>query len=316
MTTPSDLHDRSGSGRGEHVLVLGATGYLGRAVTRRLVAGGDHVRALVRSPERAASLPPEVAITVGDAADEAVLATTITDDTTSVVNLLAPEGPEQDGRVTRVVLDTLGTVPGRSYLYVSGVWVLGSTPAGSVADEGTPTRPLDLVAHRPDIERAVLDAARHGVRGLVVRPGIVHGHGGGIPRLLVDLAGQHGHGVRVGDGPVRWPMVHVDDLAELVRLVLRGAPGEGGLFHAVAEPAVDTAELALAAAEVAGVAGEVRAWPVSDAAGVLGAGFAEALACDQAVAAHESAALGWAPSRPGAVPDLLAAREAAADSVA
>lgn len=37
----------------ERILVVGATGQLGRAVTERLVRNGHRVRALVRDPEQA-----------------------------------------------------------------------------------------------------------------------------------------------------------------------------------------------------------------------------------------------------------------------
>jgi dihydroflavonol-4-reductase len=50
-----------------NVLVTGATGLIGNAIARRLVARGDSVRALVRDPERAARvLPPEVERVRGD----------------------------------------------------------------------------------------------------------------------------------------------------------------------------------------------------------------------------------------------------------
>jgi len=50
-----------------NVLVTGATGLIGNAIARRLVARGDTVRALVRDPEKAARLlPSEVRLVRGD----------------------------------------------------------------------------------------------------------------------------------------------------------------------------------------------------------------------------------------------------------
>src|SRR6185503_13953778 len=48
------------------VLVTGATGKVGHAVARALVARGDEVRALVRNPERASILPDGVVAVAGD----------------------------------------------------------------------------------------------------------------------------------------------------------------------------------------------------------------------------------------------------------
>lgn len=289
----------------QSVLVLGAGGYLGEAVTRGLLARGHAVHVVVRDGD-GADLPSGAVVHAGDATDPQVLARVVTDDVAAVVNLLPPAAGEVDLAVSRTLVDLLATRQGRSYVYGSGAWVLGATPAGEVADESTPARPLPIVAHRPAVEDVVLAASARGVRGIVVRPGVVHGDGRGIPALLVDLAARKGYGVFVGEQPARWPMVHRDDLAELVALLLEAAPAEGGVYHAVAEPAVDTAELARAAARAAGVADEARGWPFEEAAAELGGAFAEALACDQDVAATRARALGWRPRRPGAVADLAA----------
>src|SRR5947209_15991217 len=55
------------------VVVLGGTGFLGRAVTRQLLADRHQVRVLVRDPERAQLLPPGTKILVGDALDPQTL---------------------------------------------------------------------------------------------------------------------------------------------------------------------------------------------------------------------------------------------------
>src|SRR4051794_38638272 len=52
----------------QHVLVLGATGKVGRNVVSGLLDAGLAVRALVRDPDRAA-LPPAVALHRGDVRD-------------------------------------------------------------------------------------------------------------------------------------------------------------------------------------------------------------------------------------------------------
>ncbi len=103
---------------------------------------------------------------------------------------------------------------------------------------------------------------------------------------------------------MRWPMVHVDDLADLYVAALERADA-GTLLHAVAEEAVPVVELAAAAARAAGVAGTVEAWPLGDARAALGALFADALALDQACSGSRARGLlGWQPRRPGAVDDL------------
>lgn len=199
---------------------------------------------------------------------------------------------------------------GESFVYTSGVWVLGSTGDGA-ADECTPTRPAEVGSGRPALEGIVLDT--ESVRVVVVRPGIAHGCGGGIPALMVGWAKDNGAGTYAGDAAVRWPMVHVDDLAALLLLAVERAP-RGAVLHGVAEPGVRVDALARAAA-AAGVAEQTRPWAFEDAKAALGAPFAEALALDQVVMAPASQALGWVPAMPDAVSDLRSGSYAAGSVV-
>lgn len=85
-----------------------------------------------------------------------------------------------------------------------------------------------------------MHTATDGVRSTVIRPGVVHGRGGGIPATLVGLASEHGGGRYIRPDDVRWPMVHVADLADLYVAVLDRAPA-GTVFHGVAEELVPVA---------------------------------------------------------------------------
>ncbi|MGO4634165.1 NAD-dependent epimerase/dehydratase family protein [Streptomyces sp. 2RAF24] len=282
------------------VLVLGATGYIGSAVVERLAHAGHEVIRLVKDAGRVA---PGVPARVGDLADPASLRAAVTDEIDAVLHIAAPTGDESvDTAAVDGLLHRLrGT--GRAFVYTSGVWVLGAT-GDTPADEDTPTAPLGIVVYRPRIERQVLDAADDGVRSVVIRPGIVYGHGGGIPGLMTDWAREHGTGRYVGPVDTRWPMVHVDDLAALYVLALTRAE-EGTLLHGVAHEAVPVAALAAAADLAAGGPGRAEPWARETAGQTLGAPFAEALALDQVVSGRRAVdELGWQPNRPNPLTDL------------
>jgi uncharacterized protein (TIGR02246 family) len=285
------------------ILLLGATGYVGSAIAEGLVQHGHTVVELGRATDRPARGHER---RTGDLLDPGSLARAVTPDIDAVVHAATPTGDAAtDAAAVSALLAPLrGT--GRALIYTSGVWVLGATgpvPAG----EDAATNPLPIVGYRPQIEQQVLAAAGDGVRATVIRPGIVHGRGGGIPALLVDLARKHGAPVFVAadEQPVQWPMVHVDDLAELYAVVLDRAPA-GTLWHGVAEPAVPVRDLARAAGRAAGVLAAPRALPVTEARQALGEAFADALALDQRVAGGAARErLGWQPRRAGAVEDLV-----------
>lgn len=283
------------------VLVLGATGYIGSAVTERLGEAGHQVVALSRHRGHDPRLSHVHQVRWGDIRVPGSLTAAVTPDIDAVVHVSNPTGDAAvDAAAVAALVDPLrGT--GRALLYTSGVWVLGATGAEPV-DEAAPTKPIELVLERPEIERQVLAAAADGVRGIVLRPGIAHGRGSGIPALLVELARSHGGGRYVG-APVRWPMVQLDDLADLYVRALERADAEG-VVHAIAEETVPVVALAGAAARAAGVSGPVQPWPIEQARATLGRAYADALALDQAISGHRAGSLGWRPRGIPAVEDL------------
>ncbi len=281
------------------VLVIGGTGYIGSTVVERLGAAGHEPVGLVPDPTRARARVPTRA---GDLNEPASLGAAITPDIDAVVHAATPVGSwDADLAALTALTEALS---GRTLVYLSGVWVLGRTT--HPVDESAPTRPVEIVAGRPRLEQHVLGAAD--VRGVVVRPGIVHGRGGGIPSMMVDWARAAGTGRYVGDPTVRWPMVHVDDLADLVLISLDRAPA-GTVLHAVGERGVPVKELAVAADLAAGGTGRAEAWAVADAAREVGGAFAEALALHQEVTAEVARGLGWAPSHVDAIRSIVPARD-------
>ncbi|MFE7565140.1 NAD-dependent epimerase/dehydratase family protein [Kitasatospora sp. NPDC057500] len=285
------------------VLLTGATGYIGSAVTEHLIAAGHQVVALTRSAEPQPGRGWHAQV-VGDTADPASLEGAVTPDIEAVIHLAPPSG---DAEVDTAAIKALATPlrgTGHPFVYTSGVWVLGATGEEQEVGERAPVNPIDIVGYRPRIEQRVLAESAEGVRAVVVRPAIVYGRGGGIPAILVDRARTQGTPEYYGEEGVRWPTVHVDDLAELfVAAVERAEPGT--LWHGVGEPAVPVRDLARAAGRAAGVPADPHVVPVEKAAEVFGALFADALALDQSVSgAAARTALGWKPGRPGAVAEI------------
>ncbi|MGW6916638.1 SgcJ/EcaC family oxidoreductase [Kitasatospora sp. NPDC054939] len=285
------------------VLLTGATGYIGSAVTDHLVAAGHQVVALTRGSQPQPGRGWHAQL-VGDTADPASLAGAVTPEIEAVVHLAPPSG---DAEVDLAVIEALAAPlrgTGRPFVYTSGVWVLGATGEAQEVGEDAPTNPVALVGYRPQIEQRVLAEAAEDVRAAVVRPAIVYGRGGGIPAILVDRARSQGVPEYYGEEGVRWPTVHVDDLAELFVAVVERAPA-GTVWHGVGESAVPVRDLARAAGRAAGILADPRTVTVEQAAEVVGALFADALALDQSVSgAAARTALGWRPERPGAVAEL------------
>ena len=295
------------------VLLIGATGYIGSSVAHALDAAGHTVIPLIRTASDGTVAEPGNRDTVvGDLSNPATLRAAMTPDIDAVVHAGAPLGDwAADTNAVTALLQRMR--PDGAFVYVSGTWVLGPSDGTREFDEQSPTRPINIVAGREAVEHAVLTS---GARGVVVRAGVVHGRGGGIPHLLVDWAREHGHGRFVtGATDPSWAVVHVDDLADLIVLALSQAAG-GTILHAVAEASVPAAAVGRAADVAAGGAGRVVPWRVEEASTALGPAFAEALALNQHVSASHARRLGWRPTRPTLLDDLREGSYPAPPSVA
>lgn len=286
------------------VFLTGATGYIGSAVAEALQKAGHKVTGLARSAEKAKQLEssgvhaflgdllkPEPIAAAARAA-EGVIHTANTNDANAA---------QVDAAVVRAILKALeGT--GKPFVYTSGVWVLGTT-GNRVADENAPLNPTPLVAHRATVEQEVLGYKGRGVRTVVIRPALVYGRGGSIPKMIAQSARETGAARYVGDGKNRWPFVDVDDLAQLYVLALEKA-APGSLYNAAHGPSYRVREVTEAASIGAGAKGKTQAWPLEEARKTLHA-FADALVLDQQISGEKAKKeLGWSPRAGSALDDL------------
>lgn len=113
------------------VLLIGAIGYIGAAVSEHLTAAGHRVIALTRP----AATGPDTRR--GDLTDPRSLAAAVTLDIDAVIHVGAPTDATTDPAAVRALAEPLrGT--GLVLIYTSGTWVLG--PPASSRSTRTPSR--------------------------------------------------------------------------------------------------------------------------------------------------------------------------------
>ncbi len=223
---------------------------LGRALVPELARWGHRVRALARSPEKAAQLPAGTEIVVGDllapevedklaatlAGCEAVLhmATAIPSD------FKAPSAWEANTRLrtegTRRLL--AASLAAGVSIYVQQSIVMAYVDGGEEwLDESTPLdespERAEVCAPVRDMEARVLAVEAERMRCAILRGGMFVGPGTFQETLLAHL--RAGREVVPGDGSAWVPLVHVEDMARAVpAAMVHGAAGS--IFNIVDDP--------------------------------------------------------------------------------
>lgn len=268
------------------VFITGASGFIGSAVARALVARGHRVRGLARSDASAAKVRAAGAEPIrGNLSQVDTLARAAAAGD-GVVHTAATTGEDRPATDEAAVTAMLSAMSGGAFITTTGAPRARSSRVPVPEEESVnPGGALEwLVA----AESRVLGAT--GVRGLVVRPPIVYGDGGGPVAGLVQGARAAGVARYIDDGENRWSTVHVRDLAVAYAMLLES--DARGVFHAAEASPEPMAALFAAIGDAAGV--PVGSWSLAEALAAHGplAGF---LAMDAALDATRLRGLGWSP---------------------
>ncbi|KAH7276049.1 hypothetical protein MRS44_005764 [Fusarium solani] len=219
------------------VLILGATGYLGKRLADVLVRSGQHrVYGVARNEAKAQSLAAAEVIPVicpNPVGEPEAYLTAIREHHIDVVVDVA--GANQDSakflndvqqigqeRLSKYKASGLHTGPKLGFIYCSGTWVHGSSeePVNDldVAGQSAINKPPALVAWRTDLENSIL-AASDTLDVAIVRPALIYGRESTIwtPFVLPLLQAARSGSSDIVQIPLRADskpgLVHVDDVA-------------------------------------------------------------------------------------------------------
>lgn len=201
---------------------------IGSHLVHALLAHGERVIALVRSPEKAA-FPPTVERRQWEASDPAAPLT----DADAVVNLVGQPimaEPWTDARKQALTETRVGAVESivegirqsdgtiNTFLSASAIEYGGDT-GGQEVDETVRPGSGFLAELSQQWEPPALKAEKSGVRVAIMRNGFVLGlEGALLPGLLPQF--KYGFGGRYGSGQQWWSWIHVDDAVRLIIHVL------------------------------------------------------------------------------------------------
>jgi nucleoside-diphosphate-sugar epimerase len=216
------------------IFIIGATGYIGGKLARRLLAEGHGVTGFARNETGVEKLRGGgVNPLPGDIEDINPL---VAEAQAADVTIFAPQvTPDQEYAAVAALVGGLhGTC--KTFVFTSGTGVLGQRTAG-LWDENSYAEDDDipfsrLVTRRVETERLVRASAEHGVRGIVLRPAAVWGDGfHSIAERLLSSYVKTGSVCYIGEGTNCYSGVHIDDLVDLYALAVEKGVA-GALYHA------------------------------------------------------------------------------------
>ena len=241
---------------GKTVLITGGTGFIGRKLTAALLARGDAVVLLTRSPERAkANLPKGARAAFWDPLHEGEWLDEV-GKADAVVHLagepVAQRWTEETRRTivesrvnsTRLVVEGMARAKDKPKVFVcaSAIGLYGARPSDEALDETAKRGEGFLADVVAGWEAEAEKAEALGVRTVRLRIGIVLGEGGG-PLEKMILPFKMFAGGPIGDGKQVMSWVHAEDIVGLVLFALDKQEVKGPI-NAVAPNAATGNEMA------------------------------------------------------------------------
>jgi nucleoside-diphosphate-sugar epimerase len=251
----------------KRVLVTGASGFVGRSITKRLLSAGYQIRAQYRRES-----PPDGLVEASrEGADlvrcDLVRLTaenrlgTLLEDVWGVVHCAArvsQTGPKSlfetiNIDVTKALLESAAAFGCRRFLYIGSMAVHGFGNHFESGEDGPYFRLSSHYQRTKKIAENIVIASRYkSLSTTVLRAGLVYGPGvSTVLKIVMELIAMHKLPMIGGFGVYNC-FVYVEDFAEAVSLALASNGAEGEIFNITGDGQVTVKEAAVGAAKLMG----------------------------------------------------------------
>lgn len=227
------------------VLITGATGFIGKALTRDLLSRGESVIVLSRDKtkvEDAFGYHVKVVEKLDEISNDCKINRIVNLAGEAVIGL--PWSKARRERIcgsrvgtTRSIITLIARLEEKPEVLISASAVGYYGDGGeALLDENSEGQPVFMSEFCQQWESEAQKAAQHGVRVSILRLGIVLGRdGGALPSLAAPI--RFGVGTIMGNGKQWMPWVHLKDVLGLIDFTLKNSEA-GGVINATAPTAV------------------------------------------------------------------------------
>ncbi|SAK72091.1 NAD-dependent epimerase/dehydratase [Caballeronia hypogeia] len=284
-----------------NIFITGAGGFIGGSIAAGLARDGNHVRGLIRRAEQSDDLKRLGIEPVIGSLDDTTLLAAEARTADAIINAASSD---HRGAVEALIRALEGT--NKPFLHTSGSSIVGDASGGEASDkiytEDDLPEPTPDKAPRVAIDNLILDAAKRGVRSVVLCNTLIYGHGAvpntasvQLPRLERQ-AKKSGVVRHVGRGLNIWSNVHIDDVVDIYRLALEKSPA--GTFYFVESGEAQFRDMTAAMAKALDLLGP-EDWPLEEAIKEWGYEMASyGLGSNSRVRSKRTReVLGWQPKR-------------------
>ncbi len=286
------------------IFVTGASGYIGTAAVKDMLAHGHQVIGLARSAESRAKIEAMGAETLEGGLTDLAILRKGAEQADAVAHLAFNHDFSkfsENGQMDAAAITAMGEAlegTGKALVTTSGT---GLVAHGVLVTEDM-ERPAETAGFPRISEQATKKLVDKGVKAMVVRLPQVNGpQNHAFVPILIQTARDKGYAAYIGEGTNRWPACHRDDAARVYRLAIeKGRAGRN--YHPVAEEGIPMRAIAEAIAEGTGL--PLRSIAPEEAKDYFGWFAMFATMDNPSSSAITRAELGWEPTGTTTLHDL------------